>query len=214
MIMIIKTLRKQHGYSQAELAKKLNVHQTAISQWENGRTSPDKETLIKISELFNVSLDSLLKDLIPGHHSNDTESNVSAIFTYNPKRKIPILGRVAAGLPLYAVENIEGYVACDFQDSDHESYFGLRVHGDSMNAAGICDNDIVIVKQQATVENGQIAVVRINGDDATIKRFRQDGNTVILTPQSYNPDHQIQIYDISKTPISIIGLAVECRKSL
>lgn len=208
---LIKELRKKNGYTQIELAKKLNVHQTAVSQWENGRTSPDKDILMKLSDLFDVSIDSLVQGSAKNEKADVSDTN---FYRYIPKGSIPILGRVSAGFPLYAAENIEGYVACDFPDSNCEHYFALRVHGDSMNAAGICDGDIVIVKQQPTVEDGQIAVVRVNGEDATIKRFQQNGNVVILTPQSYNSEHQVQIYDISQTPISIIGLAVECRKPL
>jgi SOS-response transcriptional repressors (RecA-mediated autopeptidases) len=208
---VIKDLRIKNGYTQTELAKKLNVHQTAVSQWENGRTSPDKDILIKISELFGVSIDMLMQDYKNGNSDCTTSHE---FYQYRPKRKIPILGRISAGFPLYASENIEGYVACDYPDSDCEHYFALKVRGDSMTAAGICDGDIVIIKQQDIVENGQIAVVRVNGDDATIKRFNQKNNTVILTPQSYNPSHQAQVYDIRQTPISIIGLAVECRKLL
>ena len=90
-----------------------------------------------------------------------------------------------------------------------QEYFALRVKGDSMNAARICDGDLIIVCKQDVVENGQIAVVMVDGDDATVKRFRQDGNTVTLIPQSYNPAHAPQIYNLKETPIKVIGKVVK-----
>jgi repressor LexA len=83
-----------------------------------------------------------------------------------------------------------------------------------MSAAGIDDGDIVVVRQQSGVDDGQIAVVLVNGDDATIKYFRQQGETVVLMPKSYNPIHQPQIYDLSKIPVRIIGRVVETRKAM
>ena len=129
---------------------------------------------------------------------------------YNPViHKIPILGRIAAGLPLYAEEHIEGYTYTEHNGG--AEYFALRVKGDSMNAALINDGSLIIVRRQPEVENGQIAVVRVEKDDATVKRFRQDGDVVQLIPQSYNPIHQTQIYDLKNTDIEIIGKVVECK---
>ena len=79
-----------------------------------------------------------------------------------------------------------------------------------MNAAKINDGDLLIVRRQETVENGEIAVVMVGLDEATVKRFKRDGNTVQLIPQSYNPIHQIQLYDLKKTRVKIIGKVVKC----
>lgn len=92
----------------------------------------------------------------------------------------------------------------------HE-YFGLRVRGDSMDAAGIKDGYVVIVRRQDIVDNGQIAVCLIDGEEATLKRFSQLGNTVTLMPQSTNPDHRPFIFDITKTHVDILGLVVEVK---
>jgi repressor LexA len=140
------------------------------------------------------------------------EQFLHSLTPYHPAGKMPLLSRVAAGLPMFADDNIECYIANDF--TDNEVYYGLRVHGDSMSAAGIDDGDIVVVRQQSGVDDGQIAVVLVNGDDATIKYFRQQGETVVLMPKSYNPIHQPQIYDLSKIPVRIIGRVVETRKAM
>ena len=142
--------------------------------------------------------------------SNNTSTEINIGIHYNPIiHKIPILGRIAAGLPLYAEEHIEGYTYTEHNGG--AEYFALRVKGDSMNAALINDGSLIIVRRQPEVENGQIAVVRVEKDDATVKRFRQDGDTVQLIPQSYNPTHQTQIYDLKNTNIEIIGKVVECK---
>lgn len=104
---------------------------------------------------------------------------------------------------------IEGYTYTDL-NGGHE-YFGLRVRGDSMDAAGIKDGYVVIVRRQDIVDNGQIAVCLIDGEEATLKRFSQLGNTVTLMPQSTNPDHRPFIFDITKTHVDILGLVVEVK---
>lgn len=142
--------------------------------------------------------------------TNTTSTETKIGTPYNPIiHKIPILGRIAAGLPLYAEEHIEGYTYTERNGG--AEYFALRVKGDSMNAAQINDGSMIIVRRQPEVDNGQIAVVRVNKDDATVKRFKQEGNIIQLIPQSYNPEHQIQIYDLKNTDIEIIGKVVECK---
>jgi repressor LexA len=110
-------------------------------------------------------------------------------------------------VPIYAEENIEGYTYTTL-NGDAE-YFGLRVRGDSMDAARINDGDVVIVRRQDVVENGQIAVCLINGEDATLKRFSQNGPIVTLMPQSTNPANKPFVYDLQETSVEILGLVVK-----
>ena len=126
--------------------------------------------------------------------------------------RIPILGRVSAGLPLYAEQHIEGYTVTDLNGG--AEYFALTVRGDSMNAIGICDGYRVLVRRQDEVENGQVAVVMVGDEDATVKRVYATGTTVTLMPQSTNPAHQPQIYDPAKTPVRIIGRVVRVEHDL
>ena len=122
---------------------------------------------------------------------------------YNPvMHRIPILGDIAAGLPIFSEENYEGYTYTELNHGG--KYFALKVKGDSMTAANIPD-------VQPTVENGEIAAVRINHDTFTIKRFKQEKNIVMLMPQSYNPEHQTQIYDLKQDDVEIVGKVVECK---
>lgn len=112
---------------------------------------------------------------------------------------------------MYVEENIEGYLP--IMQTDGARYFWLTVRGDSMTAAGLNDGDQILVREQPEVENGQLAVVMVNGDEATVKYFRQEGNLVILTPKSFNPVYQPQIYDLKHIPVRVAGLVVECRKT-
>jgi repressor LexA len=116
--------------------------------------------------------------------------------------ELPILGRVAAGVPILAVENIEGYVAIDKSWIKGGATFVLKVEGESMIEAGINDGDYVIVKQQATAENGEIVVSLIN-DEATVKRFYKDNDKITLKAE--NPDIKPFIYHKGDADISIIG---------
>jgi repressor LexA len=120
--------------------------------------------------------------------------------------EVPVLGKVAAGQPILAVENIEGYVAIDKIWARGENIFALKVQGDSMVNAGIYDDDFVIVKQQPTAENGQIVVALID-DEATVKRFFKSGNSVTL--KSENPRIKPFVYQESDAKnISIVGKVI------
>lgn len=204
----LRELRKRNNLTQSDMAKllrekyKLKTDRVMISKWETGFQTPEIYTISRIAELFNVSI-----DFLNGSTEKESPADVT---TYNPVvHKIPVLGYISAGLPLYADEHIEDYTYTERNGG--AEYFALRVKGDSMNAAQINDGNMVIVRVQPVIENGEIAVVRVNGDNATVKRFKKDGNVVQLIPQSYNPEHQIQIYDLKDTQIEIIGKVVECK---
>lgn len=197
----IKTLRKSLGYSQEELAKIINVHQTAVSQWEQGRTTPDIETIKKLASLFNVSVDYLLdRSNAPANPIDPFSfSNIQPV----KKHRIPLLGEIACGEPIFADEDFEGFI-----ESDIEADFALRCNGDSMTGARIMDGDIVLIKKQDMVENGQIAAVIIE-NEATLKRvmYFKEKNTLILKPE--NPRYEDLIYTNDElNQIRILGKAV------
>lgn len=126
---------------------------------------------------------------------------------YNPTHKIPILGRISAGLPIYAEQNIEGYT---YTDLNHGAeYFALRVQGDSMNAARICEGDLLIVRRQSVVEEGEIAVVMVDDSEATVKVWHMQHGMVMLEPKSTNPIHKMQFYNPKETHVEILGKVVK-----
>lgn len=124
-------------------------------------------------------------------------------------REIPIVGRVAAGAPLLAVENLEGMAVVDAARYRGERLFALRVRGDSMVNAGILDGDLVIVRPQPTADPGDIVVALVRGEEATVKRFRRSGDDVRLEPE--NPDYQPIIFRGSEVAIcgKVVGVQRE-----
>lgn len=199
-------LRKRKGLSQQELAKNLKISRSSIGMYETGKREPDLETLELFADFYNVDMNTLTGKQPIKEINGEMPSNVSPIDMTHLKR-IPILGRIAAGTPIYAEENIEGYTFTDLNGG--AEYFALRVRGDSMNAARINDGDLVIIRRQDIVENGEIAAVMINDQDATLKRFSREGDIVTLMPQSMNPEYKPFIYNLKDTPVKILGRVVK-----
>lgn len=195
------------GMQQKDLCDVTGIPKSAMSQYCNGSFVPKQGRTALIAKALDVNEAWLMGYDVPMERENIAMSLPDA-FPINPTHKIPLLGCIAAGLPIFAEENIEGYL---WTDHNHGAeYFGLRVRGDSMNAANIKDGDIIIVRQQDLVEDGDIAVVLID-DDATVKRFHHNGSTVILSPQSTDSSYQPQIYSIKEHSIKVLGRVVECR---
>lgn len=218
----INVLLKEHGMTGAELMREIGIKSTGTySQWNKGLSKVSNKNLKRVAEFFNVPVTSIMDDDdVPAKPDSPAKTGggvqiadwmPSNAIPVRPGPMIPVLGQVRCGLPMYAEENICGYVS--YQGNRGEKYFALQATGDSMNAAGICEGDTVIVRQQEMVDPDTIAVVCVNGDEATLKRFRQEGNLVFLSPQSYNPQHKVQVYDLKKTPIHIIGRVMEVRRS-
>ena len=190
----------------ADLDVKFN--KSDLSQYVSGKTEPGQDKLVILSKALKVSEPWLMGyDVPPEREDKPQPTPELTPVEYNPTHRIPVLGRISAGLPLYAEENIEEYIYTELNGGNE--YFGLRVEGDSMNAARICENDIIIVRQQEQVEDGEIAVVMVGDQDATVKRFHREGRNVFLTPQSYNPVHKVQVYDLKETNIRIVGKVVQ-----
>lgn len=199
-----RKLRLDNNYSQTQLAKKLKVHQTAISQWELGKSFPDILTMQKLADIYDVSVDYLLG-------REDTPSGPPPPST--PGREwIPVRGRVAAGTPIEMVEDIQDYEEISKEMVAKGEHIALKIKGDSMEPI-ICDGDVVIVRLQPDVESGKIAVVTVNGDDATVKRIKKRPEGLLLIPnnQSYDPMFYSN-EDILSLPIRILGMVVELRR--
>jgi len=212
----IRDKRKELGMTLQDVARAANVAASTVQRYEAGKFDRIKLPVLEaIADALKVNPEWLslktddLRKLEPLGPVDDVrlQSRYLDIYPYKPTHRIPILGRISAGLPLYADENIEGYMVTELNGG--AEYFALRVKGDSMTAARIFDGDILVVRRQDQVENGQIAVVLVNGDEATVKKFYRNGSTVILVPQSLNPEHQTQVYDATKTVIKVLGLVVQ-----
>lgn len=198
--MRLKELRKQAKLSQTELAKIFNVAQNTLSNWENGNRMIDMTTAIEIAKFFNVSVDYLL-----GRDETPVSSPQSS------GTWIPVLGHVQAGIPVEAVQDIIDYEDISNITKDPSDYFALQIKGSSMEPR-FCAGDVVIVKQQNTAEDGDIVIALINGDEATVKKFKQRPEGIMLIPMNNNFETMFYSNDeIEKLPISILGKVVELR---
>ncbi|HUP91329.1 MAG TPA: transcriptional repressor LexA [Solimonas sp.] len=125
--------------------------------------------------------------------------------TASDANSLPLIGRVAAGRPILAVENVEARHRLDPKIFQPRAHYLLRVQGESMRDAGIRNGDLLAVHRTATADNGQIVVARM-GDEVTVKRFQRDGDTVRLLPA--NPDFAPIRIDLSRQELAIEGRAV------
>lgn len=188
-----------------ELHEKTNISESLISKYLSGNAIARQRKIALISEALNVNPVWLMGYDVP-MEDHEIESNVFPISDI-PK-KVPVVGKISAGLPILATENIEGYeFAPSSQIKEGYTYFYLRVQGDSMNLK-FNEGDIVLVQKQDDLENNEIGVILVNGFDATVKKYRKENNLVILEPMSTNPENTVQIYNPKDTPIKIIGKVI------
>lgn len=196
----LKSLRCSKNITQGELAKMTGLSRSAVSMYESGKRRPDYETLEMLADFFNVNMDYLLG-------KSDTNTDILKLKNIVPieKRMVPIIGQIAAGKPILADEHIEAFLPCD---TGVHADFGLVVSGDSMIGADIHDGDVVFIRSQPIVDDGQIAAVRID-DDATLKRFYKNPDGDGCTLVSMNPQYPPMIFNSDNCDsIQIIGLAV------
>ncbi len=202
-------LIKEEDTDIAKLAEKIGIKsKSTIYRYMNGEMSPKISTVKYIAEYFNINPTWLMGYDVPMKDNINTNLDViSAI-------EIPILGKISAGLPLFAEEHLEGkaYAPANLIKPGYE-YFYLKVKGDSMNLK-FNEGDIVLVQKQETLENGQIGVIRVNGYDATIKKYRLENGLIILEPMSTNTEHRTQIYNPQEIEIAIIGKAISYQGNL
>lgn len=197
----IKRLRTENGYSQEELGKLLGVQRAAVQKWERGTVKNLKrETIKKLSEIFNVP---------PASFIDAEYTSYNNVISFPKMNKIPLLGTIACGTPVLASENLEGEVTVP---ENVNADFALRCKGDSMIDARIINGDIVYIRKQPTVENGEIAAVLID-DEATLKRVYVNNTTITLV--ACNSKYQPFVFtgdELSK--ISILGKAVAFTSTL
>lgn len=207
----LRTLRKQRGLSLKALGEALGLAESTISLYETGRRQPDNDTLVKIANFFGVTIDYLL-GVSNGPVIKNTGGNTAKnpIFKNHPEimplpetRKIPLLGNIACGEPITAIENVDDYVSVDINIPVD---FALKCKGDSMINARIHDGDIVYIREQPVVDNGEIAAVLID-DEVTLKRFYKLPDYIELRAE--NPRYSPIIIPKQETgSVRIIGKAV------
>ena len=176
----IKEVLELKGIKQTWLATKLNKSYNMVNSYVQNRRQPSLEVLFEIANLLQVEARELL-------HANPLVSKESSS---SDTVEIPLIGSVACGLPIYAEENIEAKISISKTLVKNASdYFLLRASGDSMNKKGITSGDLLLIKQQQVANHGDLVVALID-DDATVKEFINNGDTIVLKPHSTNAKHQ------------------------
>lgn len=200
----LKKLRENAGYSQYSFAEAFGVAQSTIGNWESGKREPNFDTMQRLADFFGVTIDALLGRESVGGRPSPTQPG---------SMWIPVLGGVVAGVPIEAVEEILGWEEIDAKTAAQGEHFALRVKGDSM-APSLLDGDVVIVRQQPTADTGDIAVVIVNGDEATVKRIKKSPEGLMLIPS--NSAYEPMFYSNDQTaqlPVEILGKVVESRRT-
>lgn len=189
---------------QADLVEMTGISKGSLSSYISGRYIPKQTNVYLIAKALNVNEAWLMGLDVPMERINNTNANSKSV-------TINVLGRVAAGIPIEAVEEIIDTEEITADMATTGTYFGLQIKGNSMEPR-MCNGDVVIVRQQDDAESGDIVIALVNGDDATCKRLRKYRDGIELI--SNNPAYPPLFYssdDIAKKPVKIIGKVVELR---
>lgn len=204
----LRALRKAHDLTQVQFAKEFLVASGTIAMWETGKREPDFSTMQRLADFFDVSVDYLLGRTDEAEYSSGYNDNWGESRNV---RRIPIIGRVQAGIPVEAMEDFLGYEEFSGPSDSAEDFFALEVKGDSMEPK-ISEGDVVIVRKQSDCDNGDLAVALVGGGDATVKRIKKSTAGITLIPN--NPAFEPMFFsneEIESLPVSILGKVVELR---
>lgn len=196
----LKYYLSKHEMTQSDLARLLGVSTQSVTNWCRGIKSPRMDKVDAMCKLFNCSRSNLMED------------NTSLSSSHKRGVVINVLGRVAAGIPIEAVEDVVDTEEITEEMAATGTYFGLQINGDSM-VPNICDHDIVIVRKQDDAETGDTVIALVNGDDATCKRLKKYHDGIELVPN--NPNFEPLYFsnaEIQSKPVRIIGKVVELRR--
>lgn len=202
-----RELRKKKGYTLEKVAAYLNVGLNTLSQYENEKREASYDTLVKLADFFNVSIDYLMGR----EERNVTKANLGSSHV-----RIPVYGTIPAGIPIDMIE--ESYIE-DYEDIDADllrggnEYFALKVKGESMMPK-FEDGDVLILKQQDDCENGDFCAVSINHTECTFKKVLKKPNGITLMP--LNPEFDPLFFtnkEVTELPITILGVVKEVRRS-
>ncbi|MDR2108945.1 MAG: helix-turn-helix domain-containing protein [Coriobacteriales bacterium] len=182
----IKHFRLASGLTQEQLAERLDVTRSTVTQWETGWSSPKIGRIVELAQAFDIDPARLMFDKTPPPGA----IRARAVDTV----PVPVYGVIAAGEPIEMIEAIDEMEVPVSRIGGHTEYYFLVVRGDSMNNE-ILDGSYVLIDPNAEVHNGDTVAVNVNGDDATLKIWHKTANSVILSPNSTNPEHKDLVID-------------------
>ncbi|WP_353418292.1 S24 family peptidase [Staphylococcus delphini] len=197
----IKSRRKELNLTLEQVGNIVGVGKSTVRKWETGDIENMKrDKIVKLAKALKVS-----PSYIMGIENEQPKLDTL------PVKKIPVLSKISAGMPIYTEENLIDYIYFATKNlNSNKEEFGLCVSGDSMDKL-FQDGDIVVVEKDAIVENGQLGVVMINGYNATVKRVRYNDDQIVLIPESNNPQHYPQVYG-KNDEVKIVGRVVASQK--
>lgn len=206
----LKHLRIQSGMTQEELAKKMDKDYSTIGKWELGQRSPIMTDVIKIADIFQVSLEKLIGSSMIYDNAEVVDINSDIV-------KIPVYGTIKAGIPIESQSDIIDYIDIPKEwTRGDKKFYALKISGDSMYPK-YSEDDIVIFEQNDDKElyNGKDCAVMINGTESTFKKVLLNEQGIVLQP--YNTAYDIMMYSneqIEQLPIKVVGIAREKRTKL
>jgi repressor LexA len=201
----IRTALDIRNMKQADLVEKTKIGKSSISTYLSGAYEPKQKNIYRIASALDVDESWLMGFDVPMERKNTSFQTSKGI-------KIPVLGRVPAGVPIEAVEDIIDYEEIPVEMAKDGEFFGLQIKGDSMEPR-ICEGDVVIVHKQDDAESGDLVIAMINGDEATCKRLMKYSDGIRLMPS--NPTYEPLYFsnkEIEEKPVKIIGRVVENRQ--
>ena len=202
---ILSQRRKELNMTMKQVADKVGVSEGTISRWESGKIADmRRDKIMAYAQALNIS-----PAIIMGWDNVDSSSTSESI---HAGKRIPVLGSVAAGIPIDAIEDVLDWEDISEDMAKTGEVFGLRIKGDSMQPR-IVEGDVVIVRQQSDADSGDVVIVQVNGDKATCKRLAKYSSGISLI--SFNPAYEPMNYtneQIEQLPVTIIGKVVENRQ--
>lgn len=225
----LKRIAYENNKTQADISKDLDLNKQTVSSWFRGERIPRMSKIDLLCGYFNCKRSDIMEEMDPKkkniirvyQHSDfqqtgaEKMTSVADIFAGDESlrisKRIPVLGRVAAGIPISANEDVTDYLEISGEMALNGEYFGLIIDGDSMEPR-MHRGDIAIVRKQEDADDGDTVIALVNGNDATCKKLRKNKDSIALV--SLNPIYEPMYFsmaEIDETPVRIIGKVVEFR---
>lgn len=206
----LKFLRTKYNLTQEQLANNINSTRSTVNNWENEISEPNLDMIRKLTETFNVKDNIVFEDL-------KSKYNTSFVDLEEDTINIPVLGRIPAGIPFEAIEDVIKYIDIPKEWTyGNQEYFGLLIDGNSMFPKYQNEDIVIFQKCEDPIKcNNKDCAVMVNGNDATFKKFIFNNNGVILQP--YNMEYETKSFtpeEIQRLPVKLVGFAVQIRRDI
>ncbi len=206
----LKYLRTKYNLTQEQLANKINSTRSTVNNWENEISEPNLDMIRKLTETFNVKDNIVFEDLKSKYNTAFVDLEEGTI-------NIPVLGRIPAGIPFEAIENVIKYIDIPKEWTyGNQEYFGLLIDGNSMFPKYQNGDIVIFQKCEDPIKcNNKDCAVMVNGNDATFKKFIFNNIGVILQP--YNMEYETKSFtpeEVQALPVKLVGFAVQIRRDL